>query len=238
MMTAADLMRRAGILLQDEENLRWPLSERAEWINEAVRAICLAKPSAASKSIVLALQNGTLQKVPTQTYDNGDLPLALVRLIRNIDDALRPHNGGAIITIAGRSALDAQEPFWHSPNYNPFQREVVHYLYDEANPLEYYVYPGNDGTGHVEAVIAYCPAPVQVANAPDNIASWNTPIGLPEPYSVPILDYMLFRALIKDDVTGNAGRAAAHLQLFQASLGTKIQIEGAASPNTSRVQQQ
>ncbi len=234
MPQARDIMKRAGVLLHDTEHVRWPLSELADWINEAVRAIILAKPSAHSMSRVVTLVEGTLQKVPTDAGAEDPEPLTLVRLVRNMKGVGSNADGGKIITAVARDLLDAQEPYWHDRNHWPWRKDARHYVYDEANPLEFYIFPGNDGSGLVEMVLATCPKPIAVPGEPDDVDAWTSPIGLPEPYSVPMLDYVLFRAHSKDDEAGAPGRAMSHYQLFASAIGLKIQVEGATSPNARR----
>jgi len=235
MIAAADIMRRVAIIIHDEDNVRWPLPELAEWINEGVRAVCLAKPSAASKKVVMPLIMGTLQNLPKVKDSAGDEWLSLIKITRNITDSARPELGGRIITIIDEKVLDAQMPNWHERNHLPFTREVRSYIYDESNPYDFYVYPGNDGTGQVEAIVGYCPPSVVPTGDVEKINSWGGNIGLPEPYSVPLVDYTIARALLKDDVGGDMGRASAHWQLFQAAIGLKIEVEGAHSPNAKRL---
>jgi len=235
MIAAADIMRRASIILHDEGNDRWPLGELATWINEGVRSICLIKPSAASKKVLLPLQLGTWQYLPKDKDADGNEWLSLIKITRNIVDGSRPELGGRIITIIDKKVLDAQTPRWHERDALPFRRTVRHYIYDENAPYEFYVYPGNDGAGLVEAVVGYCPPAITPTGDVEKIASWSGAIGLPEPYSVPLVDYTIARALLKDDVGGDMGRAGAHWQLFQAAMGTKIDVEGALSPNASRL---
>ncbi len=216
-------MGRAAIQLQDEEYLRWTRPELATWLNDAVNAILLAKPSASTQTIVMPLQHGTWQQLPRT---GTPTPLMLVSISRNILDGPPERRGGRIITPVDRALLDAQDPHWHEPSYVPFRREARHYVYDESNPLEFYVYPGNDGHGRVEAAISMRPAPIA--------ADYSADLGLPEPYSVPLLDYVMYRALSKDDVAGNAGRSAAHYQQFATAIGLKIQVERATTPNARR----
>lgn len=231
MPTGQEIIERAGILLNDEDHIRWTPSELAAWINDGVRAIVLAKPSASTSSIVIGLTQGTLQSVPA---DGTPLPLMLVRLVRNLASGGSPRVGGRIITAVSGAVLDAQDPNWHDPTKSPQRQEARHYVFDEANPLEFYVYPGNTGAGFVEAVVSTLPAPLTAIGEESDPASYAGEIGLPEPYSVPVLDFVLHRAFLKDDLTGNGGRAASHYQMFAAAIGLKIQVEGATSPNGRR----
>ena len=50
MPKASEIMKLAGVQLLDEDHIRWPLTELADWVNDGVKAIVLAKPSASSKS--------------------------------------------------------------------------------------------------------------------------------------------------------------------------------------------
>jgi hypothetical protein len=231
MPTGSEILSRAAILLNDVDHVRWPLAEMRDWLNEGVRAICLGKPSASSSTQVLALQVGTLQKVPV----NGAVakPLSLLGINRNIVDAAEPRKGGRMIKRTDRAILDATEPNWHNRSRVQFSREVRNYCYDELVPLQYYVYPGNDGTGMVEAELATLPPPIVIdpTDSPTDINSYAIDVGLPEPYSVPLLDYVLYRCQLKDDLDGQAGRAAVHYQQFATAIGLKIQVEKAHSPN-------
>lgn len=234
MVTGREIMQLAGVLLNDVDAVRWPLSELCDWINEGVRAIVLAKPSASSTSVVLKLAVGTLQ------YINADaapaVPLSLVKIVRNLKSDAVPRVGGRIISPTLGVLLDAQDPYWHDPLRTRYKKDVLQYVYDENNPLEFYSYPGNDGTGIVEAIISVLPKKLEAAADGDPLAleSYEGDVGLPEPYSVPLLEYVLYRAFSKDELTGNATQASAHYQLFAAAVGLKIQVEGATSPNARR----
>jgi|FLYM01.1.fsa_nt_gi hypothetical protein len=232
MMTGREIMERAGILLLDEEFARWTLPELADWINEGVRAIILAKPSAHASTRILSLAEGTWQQVAEVAGE--PVPLSLIDIRRNLRDTNSPRVGGRIVRAVSRTMLDAQDPYWHDPTRTRYRKEVRHFVFDEENPLEFYVYPGNDGTGVVEAIVSSLPTRLAASGDENELASYASDIGLPEPYSVPLLDYVCYRAQSKDDLTGNAGRAAAHYQQFATAIGLKIQVEGATSPNARR----
>lgn len=227
MPTGREIMESAAILLADEDHIRWTLPELCRWINDAVRATILAKPSAKSESRAISLSEGTLQRVPTAPTPT---PLLLIDVVCNLTSAA-PRVAGRMIRPIARAQLDGQAPNWHDTRYVRFAKEVRHVVFDENNPLEFYVYPGNTGDGIVEAVLAVLPAPLEASGDVNAIASYEGEIGLPEPYSVPVLDYVLYRAQSKDDTAGNGGRAQYHYVQFANAVGLKIQVEGASSPN-------
>lgn len=230
MVAGSDIMRRAGILLQDEEFVRWTLPELATWINEGQNAIVLAKPSACSGSVVLQLARGTRQKLTDSAH------LALLDITRNIlGDGSDLSLSGRVVRPAKRELIDSQDPFWHDNSKRRFVREVRHLVFDEENPREFLVFPGNDGEGRVEALVSKAPAKISAQGDENDIGSYSGPIGLPEPYDGPLVDYVVSRAFEKDDTTGNAGLAFAHYQKFASAIGIKIQVEGATSPNARRV---
>jgi hypothetical protein len=227
MPTAREIMERAGILLSDQSYVRWKLPELCGWLNEGVKAIILAKPSAKTESRALSLAEGTLQRVPTT---GSPTPLALMAVTCNLVTA-SPRVASRVVRMTTKAQLDSQEPSWHDKRVVPYRKEVRQCVFDEANPLEFFCYPGNTGTGILEAVLSVCPPDVVPTGPADDIASYQVDVGLPEPYSPPLLDYVLHRAQSKDDTAGNAGRAAAHFAAFATAIGLKVQTEGASSPN-------
>lgn len=231
MPTGREIMEAAGTLLLDEGYDRWTLPELKKWINEAVKALILAKPSAHTSSIVVSLQSGTLQLVP---HDGTPKPLRIVAITRNIKEDASPRIAGRAIRPTDRSLLDTQEPNWHESKYVKFRPEVRQYVFDEENPLEFYVYPGNDGTGKVEAVVSSLPALLANSGDENLIGSYEADLGLQDIYLGPLTDYVCYRAQLKDDTAANVGRASIHFQNFATQVGLKVQVERATSPNRER----
>lgn len=224
-MTGAELLRRAGTVLQDEQFVRWRLAELVRWTNDGLRAVVTVKPSANSTSVVLTLAEGTLQTLADPSH------LLLLRIPRNLKQA-SPRLGGRAIRPVSREVLDASAPSWHDRAETPFRAEVRQYVFDESSPKEFYVYPGNDGTGIVEAVVSMLPSFLVASGEPDVIASYNAAIDLPEPYPAVVLDYVLYRAFSKDDIAGEPMRAQIHLQAFMQALGVKAEVQNSHSPNS------
>ncbi|QND60379.1 DUF6682 family protein [Mesorhizobium huakuii] len=231
MPTGREILERASVLLLDEDHVRWPLAELCSWINEGVKAIVLAKPSASSATIVIPLVAGTLQSVPAT---GTPTPLILQNISANVRSQTPTRLLGRAITVIGRTILDAEVPNWHDTRYSPFKKDVRHYVYDEAAPLEFFCYPGNTGDGFVQGLVSTLPTKLEATGDVKLPASYEGPVGLPEPYSDPLLDYVLYRAQMKDDLAGGPGRSAMHYQQFATAVGLKIQIEGSTSPNARR----
>lgn len=212
---ANDIIARAQVIVQDTTGVRWPEAELLRWLNDGQREVAIVKPSATAQNVALTLQAGTLQHI-------GTGGLQLIRVVRNLKNTAMPRVGTRATRVVDREVLDAQHPSWHDPDVFPYTKEVKHFCFDEVDPTHFYVFPGNDGTGVVEAIISQSP--------PDATLGGN--INVPDIYSNALLDYVLFRAYQKDaDYAGNAERSAIHYQLMLASLTAKGAAEGAVSPN-------
>ena len=233
MAKASEIISRVQRLILDETNVRWPLVELCDWLNDAQREIALQKPSASSDNRVLNLVAGTWQQLPAGA-------LSLLRVVRNIASVgpsptfLRI--GGSAIRIVSRDVLDAQQRDWHDNDTIRFNKTVKHYIYDEQDQRSFYVYPGNDGTGKVEVVLSVVPEPIKIADDadPSELKSYEIDLSLPDIYISALVDFVCYRAYAKDAAyTGNSQRAALHYQQFANSLGIKVNQEALTSPNVS-----
>ena len=229
-MMANEIMDRARRLVQDETNVRWPLVELLNWLNDAQREIVLQKPSSLSVSRVLNLQPGTWQQLPV----DGLSLLKIVRNISAVNEETGARTGGRAIRIVSRDILDSQQADWHSGESVHFSPVVKHYVYDEEDTKSFYVYPGNTGVGKVEAVLSVEPAPIAIDedDEAEALESYEIDLSLPAIYANALVDYVCYRCYSKDaQYTGNMQRAAAHYQQFANSLGIKTNQEALNSPN-------
>ena len=218
-VTVQSVLDRAAIVLQDTANIRWAESELVYWVNDAQREIALLKPDSTAVNDTVTLATGTKQEIPA----GGN---RLLRVIRNMS-AASGGTGGKIIRIVDAEVLNSQTPNWHNPTVTGDAKHgtvVKHYVYDEQNPRNYYVYPGVSGDAYIEIVYSSNPATVTAA---DNL-------GVPDIYAAAVLNYVLFMAFMKDsNYAGNAQRASNHYQLFAAAVSGKGQVDLITSPNNS-----
>lgn len=207
--TAADVMVRAQRILQDDGAVRWTARELRDWLNEAQRAIVMAKPNAISGTVSLSLSSGTRQSLPAQYT-------VLSRVVRNAGAG-----GKAIRTLARREILDAEIPGWHDTTVLPFNASVVYVWQDAMSPREFYVAPGNTGSGTVEAIVGKYPTdiPIPSSGAGLEVTAYTTVSGFEDIYQGVLLDFVLYRAFSKDEESPNASaRADKHLNLATAAL--------------------
>lgn len=226
-MKAKDLMARASQILLDEDYTRWTMPELAQWASDALREVALQKPVSTSKNVVIPLVEGTFQNLPANCHQ-------LLRVVRNVDVEGDNRVGKGIITTVERTLLDAQDPNWHDGQYVRFRPYARHFIYDETDPLTFYVYPGNDGTGNIEAVVSVVPAAVAPSSGadPDMLESYDMELDILDVYANAVLDYTLYRAYCKDSQSaGAAARAQLYYQQFATSLGIRANSELVNSPN-------
>lgn len=224
---AKSVLHRAQTLIQDNTGIRWPLPELAQWLNDATREVALHKPSASSKSVVLSLENGTRQTIPAGA-------LMLLRIIRNLGSSSTESNrkGGRAVRLVNRDVLDTQHPDWHDESISPFSSTVKHFVFDESDPCAFYVFPGNDGNGKVEALVSQAPTPIDDSGT--KLEDYNMDVPLPDIYTNAVLDYVLYRAYSKDaSFAENMERAASHYKTFAGSLGIRSQVEMSDGANNA-----
>lgn len=212
---------RVQTVLQDTTGVRWPVtSELILWVNDAQREIALMKPDASAVNTTVTLVDGTKQSIPTA----GN---RLLKVVRNMS-AASGGTGKRAVRLVDREVLDSQSPDWHDPSVTGAAAHtsvVKHYIYDESNPRNFYVYPGVSGHAYLE--IIYSANPSTVA-AGDNLS-------IPDIYANAVMNYVLYMAYMKDaEFAGNATRATTHYQLFTTAVTGKGAVDAITNPNMER----
>ncbi len=203
------LLHRAGLLLQDEQHVRWTTDELIEWINEGVGAIVRLKPAAAARRGTFALAPGA-----RQVLDGGDVQLLDVVCNLGIDDV----TPGRAVRKTDRHLLDSTNPDWQ---HMPASMTVRHYTYDDRVPTTFFVYPPAAPGARVEIFRAVLPD--DVVNIEDNVL-------LSIEYADSLLNYVVFRCLSKDSEYAGAQMATGYYNAFTASMGAGEAGEQAATP--------
>jgi len=217
-VTVQSVIDRVQTTLQDTTGIRWPVAdELVLWVNDAQREIALLKPDASATNDTITLVTGTKQTIPSA----GN---RLLRVVRNMS-AATGGTGKRSIRLVSREILDAQTPDWHDPTVSgdaAHTSVVKHYMYDEQDPRNFYVYPGVSGSAYVEIVYSANPSTV---TASDDLS-------IPDIYANAVMNYVLYMAYMKDaEYAGNSQRAANHYQLFSASVTGKAQVDLITTPN-------
>ena len=209
-----DLIDRAETVLQDTTNTRWAQAELLSYLNDAQREIVMQRPDAKVTNATLTCAASSKQTLPSGA-------LRFIDIIRNTN--------GKAITQIDRKILDVQNPSWHTGSANTV---VEHFMYDPADPKNFYVYPVPANSVQIE--IAYSQSTTDITIA--NYSTSTDVIGLDDTYSNAILDYMLYRSYQKDsDFAGNMQKVATHYQSFANSIGLKTRADLVITPQTDDV---
>jgi hypothetical protein len=144
--------------------------------------------------------------------------LRLIDVVRNVS--------GRAVTQVERRILDETLPNWHETAAGT--NKIEHYVYDPADPKNFYIYPkGASGTHSLEVIYSSAPSEISISD----FSSDTTVISLDDVYANCILDYVLYRSYQKDsEFAGNAQRAMMHYQSFANALGVKTQADSATTP--------
>lgn len=227
---ARDVMRSASITLQDSGTVRWIPTELLGYLNDGIREIVARKPNATTKTVTLTMAAGTLQELPEEYTILSDVTR---NLTLGHGEAGGPVGGGAVRPIE-RTILDAQIPGWQDATVMPFAKKVVHVIYDPTDLRHFYVAPGNDGTGKVEAVVGFMPDPIATPANVLVVDEFTGEVPVPDLYRNALVDFVLHRAFAKDGASaGAAQRSVAHLEKFTAALSSIGQAEAAVSLSSS-----
>jgi len=215
----SDIISRARILLNDQDGTRWLDNELVSWINDAQKLIALVRPDSSVSNSTVTLVAGTKQSIPAGGF-------RLLDIIRNI--ALDGITGGRSIRVVDREVLDSQDPMWHTTTA---AGTIKHFIYDNRNPLAYYVYPPAIAGTKIE--VMYSVSPTEIVYNSGNVAgTMNTDLTVADIYLESVLNYAMYRAYSKDaEFSQNPQLAAGYLQTVYSMLGIKTQKDVAFSPD-------
>jgi hypothetical protein len=187
---------RTQLIDTDLSQPRWTDAELLNWLSDGERSIVAAVPWAYQIVSTVAMVAGTLQALPSGAN-------ALIEVIRNMN---ADGSAGDPCTMIDRAILDRQYLDWHTDD-NASQT-VLHYTYDMNNPLAFYVFPYNNGSGQV--LMNYSATP------PDHVATSEN-IFVLDIFQTALVDYVMYRAHQKDSDTAAGQQVATmYFQSFMA----------------------
>lgn len=212
---ASDVLEDAARALIDPDHVRWSLSEKNGYLNEALREAVVLKPNLSTAAVTLTLVAGPAQALPDgftvladalcNVLTDGPTPAAKVR-----GDAIRP--------LPKAGVLDQMFPGWRGPTFRT--KAVQHVIYDLQTPKIFEVFPANDGTGMIEAVVGQRLPEVEALGDPDLIGSYSgVTVQLDPLYKLAVTNFVIGRCYAKDSgVQANAVRAQAYIADFQVAI--------------------
>jgi hypothetical protein len=221
MAIAKSIITRAKTILQDTSaaGTRWPNSELQGWLNDAQKEVVLYRPDANTVNE---------EFTPTANASKQTIPSSGLRLIEVVRNTAATSDKSATRMIE-RSIMDDQVPYWHATTASV---NIEHWVYDERDPKNFYVYPNPSSATRIEIVYSTVPAEIDIVNIDETwkTAANTTHIGLDDIYVNAILDFMLYRAYSKDaEYAGNAGQAQAHMIAFANALNVKTNADSSSA---------
>jgi len=223
-LTGTNIIDRARLTLQDSSGVRWTDAELLIYINDAQREIVNFRPEATATHANLQLSTGTEQTLPS----GG---LRLIKVTRNMSGTASDATGAKSIRIVEEDLLNSIEPDWHDPTVTGSSAHgsiIKNYLFDPDDPKKFYVYPGVASGSNAYVELIY-------SKLPTDLSSGSSTIDLEDTYGNAILNFVLYRAYLKDaEFAGNQQRTATHYQLFIGSISGGGNAEAILDPNLDR----
>jgi hypothetical protein len=223
-LTGTNIIDRARLTLQDSSGVRWTDAELLIYINDAQREIVNFRPEATATHANLQLSTGTEQTLPS----GG---LRLIKVTRNMSGTASDATGAKSIRIVEEDLLNSIEPDWHDPTVTGSSVHgsiIKNYLFDPDDPKKFYVYPGVASGSNAYVELIY-------SKLPTDLSSVSSTIDLEDTYGNAILNFVLYRAYLKDaEFAGNQQRTATHYQLFIGSISGGGNAEAILDPNLDR----
>ena len=206
MQTILDMLNTAARELTDEGPVkRWTQVDLLKFYNSAVSAIANYRPDIFATTQTVTCVTGAKQALPT-----GARRLIEVERI----------TGGRVLRVIQRNVLDEADPDWMTGTTTNTPEA---YCYDESNPSVFWLYPPVTLGLKVDIVASVTPPIVAIEQI-------NTALPFDQTYQTPCLDWILYRAYMRDsEDTVNANRAQLHLQSFAQFLGIKLESDRSLS---------
>lgn len=210
-----DVFIEAGRSLIDPDHVRWPLSEKLTYLNEGLREAVILKPNLSTEAVTITLGVGSAQTLPDSYTVLSDAICNITTDHVTISNRVR---GAAIRPIPNPGILDQMFPGWRAPQ---FQSKIVqHVIYDLNTPRLFEVFPANDGTGKIEAVVGKRLPEITPNGDVESLVSYNgLTVELDKLYQLALTNFIIGRCYAKDSgVQANAARAQAYLADFQTAI--------------------
>lgn len=220
----SDVVFRARFQLQDlrDQNdnplvglFRWTDEELALYAKDGMTEVAFYKPSATARMVEFTCVAGTLQDMSGMTSPT------VGRLLNIVSYSASGHPRRPL-RAAMRDDMDRMRPDWHGPG----QGQPKNFVYDERNPMFFWLYPGATPGATLSILVSAVPE------------STSTHLLIERTHVVAVTNYILFRALTRDIDENAYVRGEMFYDAFAASVGVQRQSKFAFSPNMAVTQRQ
>ena len=226
-----DIFSRAAILLQDPGHVRWPLPGLLGWINDCVADMSNEYQHATAVIIYIRLKVGVRQTLPSNVTNL----IEIVCNVEEMDDGTMRRRSA--ITPISRTVLDQLAEDWQDPDQIAYGKTVDSIIDNPADPREFLVFPGNDNTGMVEALVSMTPEPIPVPDTNDNDPSSydGLNIDIDRKYITAVVDFVVGRAFGSDvDVPNAFNRMDYYMQSYERRMSMTQVVDRQTTPQESK----
>jgi hypothetical protein len=221
-MLVSDFLGMAKEQLVDQGGVFWTEAEMLNYISLGYAAIITARPDANSILVTHDCVAGAIQEIPT-TYDGAQLLAVRRNMIKTTVDGVTTYSSGKIPRLISGDLADSIMPTWFTAPANA-DGQIDEYIYDDRTPNTFYVYPNATANTALELLLSVLPA--------KHVDPTTETIAINTRYISPLLDYVMFRAYIRDSKdTHSKQMADGYLQRFNSAMGTKVTVDAQVQPN-------
>lgn len=176
-------------------------------LNRAERRVLLVRPELSSSRVTLELDAGIAQVLPANAT-------ALLDIFQNTVSKRRARQ-------TSRAMLEHLNDRWSAATG---QTEVIHWTADLRSKTRYDVYPPNDGSGQLEALIGTVPTPIPTTG---------DVINLNDIYETPLLYYVLCEAFSVNSEKQDMAKSTSYENRASQLLGVNAQTGATLAPKTN-----
>jgi len=199
-MTAQEIIDLVNTITNDYGNVTYIVADHLLAINDAQRLICQYRPDAESSTSAMLIIAGAKQSLPATAR-------RLMSITRNM--GADGTTSGNIIRKIEEEELNHTNPDW----YNETGTSVAKYLYDQARPDEFYIYPSVTPPFYIE---------IKTADLPIDVTVVGDSISISDIYAPALVSWVVYRLLSRDgSESSNVARSLEHKQTTYDILGIK-----------------
>jgi hypothetical protein len=177
-LTAGSLIDKALIQLNDMTAVRWTRAELLEWANDAQKILSLAAPDTTATIAQVTTIAGVRQSIPADGW-------ILLRANRNM--GATGLVSGRVLQLVPIEELTQNNPSWASETPTAI---ATAYCYSAMLKNTFWIYPPADSSGYKIEVV--------YSKVPTVMATESALITVLDIYAPALLDYMLYKACLKD----------------------------------------
>lgn len=193
------------ILLDPSPGVTWDDTALLQLINEAERAIVRVKHEAIPTRVAINLAAGAQQTIPAAH-------LCLMDLYENTTGQKRRPR------LVDRTLQDVAASTYPGATQ---ETEVREWTKDDRDPRRFAVFPPNDGTGSVLALLG---------TRPVALGATTSPINVDDIYEQVVIDFVLARVYGENTQRQDLTKSASYGQAWQSALGISTQSQIGVSP--------